>query len=89
MKFGYNLNTMGRKRQGNGRDSNPKYRGVKIFEGQIVKPGNIIVRQKGSKIIPGIGCGIGKDYTIFSLIDGIVEYTERGGKKVVNVRPLQ
>lgn len=79
---------MGRKRQGNGRDSNPKYRGVKVFEGQIVKAGNIIVRQKGTKIIPGAGCGIGKDYTIYSLIDGIVEYKDRGNKKVVHVRPF-
>lgn len=79
---------MGRKRQGNGRDSKPKYRGVKVFEGQIVKAGNIIVRQKGTKIIPGTGCSIGKDYTIYSLIDGIVEYKNRGNKKVVHVRPF-
>jgi large subunit ribosomal protein L27 len=80
---------MGRKRQGNGRDSNPKYRGVKVFGGQIIKAGSIIVRQKGSKIIPGVGCSMGKDYTIFSLIDGMIEYTQRKDKKVVNVRPLQ
>ncbi|MCS7181416.1 MAG: bL27 family ribosomal protein [bacterium] len=79
---------MARKRQGNGRDSNPKFRGVKVYEGQKVKAGNIIVRQKGTKIIPGIGCGIGKDYTIYSLVDGIVEYVERGNKKVVHVRPI-
>lgn len=78
---------MGRKRQGNGRDSNPKYRGVKVFEGEIVKAGSIIVRQKGSKIIPGKGCKIGKDYTVYSLIDGSIEYSERNGKKVVNVVP--
>ena len=80
---------MGRKRQGNGRDSNPKYRGTKVYEGQIVKAGNIIVRQKGSRIIPGNGCAIGRDFTIFSLIDGIVEYKERGDKKVVHVRPVK
>jgi large subunit ribosomal protein L27 len=79
---------MGRKRQGNGRDSNPKFRGTKVYEGQFVKAGNIIVRQKGSRIIPGNGCSIGRDFTIFSLIDGIVEYTERGERKVVNVRPV-
>lgn len=77
---------MARKRQGNGRDSNPKFRGTKVFEGQFVKAGNIIVRQKGSKIIPGIGCSIGRDFTVFSLMDGIVEFTQRGDKKVVNVR---
>lgn len=80
---------MGRKRQGNGRDSNPKYRGTKVFEGQFVKAGNIIVRQKGTRIIPGVGCDIGRDFTIYSLVDGIVEYTERGNKKVVNVRVSQ
>ncbi|MCM8809370.1 MAG: bL27 family ribosomal protein [Candidatus Omnitrophica bacterium] len=80
---------MARKRQGNGRDSNPKYRGVKVFSGQVVKAGNIIVRQKGSKIIPGVGCSIGRDFTIFSLVDGIVEFTNKGNKKVVNVKAIQ
>ncbi|HOK56965.1 MAG TPA: 50S ribosomal protein L27 [bacterium] len=80
---------MGRKRQGNGRDSNPKFRGTKVFDGQIVKAGNIIVRQKGSRILPGVGCSIGRDFTIYSLVDGIVEYTQRGDKKVVNVRTVQ
>ena len=79
---------MARKKQGNGRDSNPKYRGTKIFEGQRVKAGNIIVRQKGTKILPGKGTSIGRDYTIFSVVDGIVEFTERNGKKVVNVNPV-
>lgn len=79
---------MGRKKQGNGRDSNPKYRGTKVFEGQIVKAGNIIVRQKGSKIMPGKGVGMGKDFTLFSLMDGVVEFSERGNKKVVNVLPF-
>ncbi|MCD6407646.1 50S ribosomal protein L27 [bacterium] len=79
---------MARKKQGNGRDSNPKYRGTKVFEGQRVKAGNIIVRQKGTKILPGKGTSIGRDYTIFSVVDGIVEFTERNGKKVVNVNPV-
>jgi len=79
---------MARKKQGNGRDSNPKYRGTKLFEGQKIKAGNIIVRQKGSKIFPGKGVGMGKDFTLFSLRDGIVEFSERGNKKVVNVLPL-
>jgi len=76
---------MGRKKQGNGRDSNPKFRGVKVFAGQFVKAGNIIVRQKGTKIAPGKGVGIGDDFTLFSLRDGIVEFSQKGNKKVVNV----
>ncbi|HRR96615.1 MAG TPA: 50S ribosomal protein L27 [Candidatus Ratteibacteria bacterium] len=79
---------MGRKKQGNGRDSNPKFRGTKIFAGQVVKGGNIIVRQKGTKIMPGKGVGIGKDFTLFSLIDGVVEFSQKKGKKVVNVVPF-
>ena len=79
---------MARKKQGNGRDSNPKFRGTKIFEGQKIKAGGIIVRQKGSKIIPGKGVGIGKDFTLFSLRDGIVEFSQKKNKKVVNVLPF-
>ena len=76
---------MARKKQGNGRDSNPKYRGTKVFGGQRIKAGSIIVRQKGSKIIPGKGVGMGRDFTLFSLRDGIVEFSKKGNKKVVNV----
>ena len=56
----------------NGRDSNPKMLGVKRFGGEVVKPGNIIVRQRGTKFKPGANVGMGKDYTIYSLIDGRV-----------------
>ncbi|HOC91098.1 MAG TPA: 50S ribosomal protein L27 [bacterium] len=63
----------------NGRDSQPKMRGVKKFGGEVVKPGNIIIRQCGTKIMPGSNVGMGKDYTIYSLIDGRVEF-ERVGK---------
>jgi large subunit ribosomal protein L27 len=63
----------------NGRDSNPKYRGVKKFGGEKVIAGNIILRQKGTRWHPGNGVGIGRDYTIFSLIEGVVKF-ERYGK---------
>ena len=58
----------------NGRDSNPQFLGVKRFGGEFVKAGNIIIRQKGTKWHPGKNVGIGKDYTIFSLIDGKVKF---------------
>jgi large subunit ribosomal protein L27 len=68
----------------NGRDSNGQRRGVKRFSGQTVKAGNIIVRQLGTKIHPGINVGVGKDYTLFALIDGVVTFERKGrtGKKV-------
>ena len=64
---------------GNGRDSTSKRLGVKRFAGQKVRAGNILVRQKGTKIHPGNNAGLGKDYTIFAKIDGIVAF-ERFGK---------
>jgi large subunit ribosomal protein L27 len=64
----------------NGRDSNAQRRGVKIFGGQQVSAGSIIVRQLGTKIHPGNNVGLGKDYTIFSKVDGIVKF-ERLDKK--------
>lgn len=70
----------------NGRDSNPKMRGVKMYGGQKVITGNIIVRQKGTKIFPGKGVGMGKDYTIFATQDGVIEFSNyTKSKKVVNV----
>jgi large subunit ribosomal protein L27 len=63
----------------NGRDSNSQRRGVKIYGGQVVRAGNIIVRQVGTRIHPGENVGMGKDYTLFSKIDGVVTY-ERLGK---------
>jgi large subunit ribosomal protein L27 len=56
----------------NGRDSNPKYLGLKLTHGQAAKPGSVIVRQRGTDVLPGKGVGMGKDYTIFSLINGKV-----------------
>ena len=64
----------------NGRDSNPKYRGVKKFGGEVVIPGNIILRQKGTRWHPGNNVGMGRDYTIYSLIEGLVKF-ERYGKE--------
>ena len=58
----------------NGRDSNSQRRGVKVFGGQTIHAGSIIVRQVGTKIHPGNNVGIGKDYTLFSLINGVVKY---------------
>ena len=63
----------------NGRDSNPKMRGVKRFAGQVVTAGSILVRQKGTKFHAGENVGIGRDWTLFALIDGVVTY-ERHGK---------
>ncbi|ACZ41410.1 ribosomal protein L27 [Thermobaculum terrenum ATCC BAA-798] len=73
----------------NGRDSNPKYLGVKKFDGEYVKPGMIIVRQRGTKIRPGDNVGLGKDYTIFSLVEGTVKFTPYSKtQKKVSVVPL-
>lgn len=68
----------------NGRDSNGQRRGVKRFSGQFVKAGNIIVRQLGTRIHPGDNVGMGKDYTLFAKIDGVVTFERKGraGKKV-------
>lgn len=73
----------------NGRDSNPKYLGIKRADGQKVLAGNILVRQRGSKFKPGNGVGIGKDDTLFALVDGTVKF-ERVGKsgKQVSVYPV-
>jgi len=72
----------------NGRDSAGQRRGVKIYGGQEVLAGNIIVRQLGTKIHPGDGVGMGKDYTLFALVDGIVKYEKYTRKKVVKTRVL-
>ncbi|MBF0232476.1 MAG: 50S ribosomal protein L27 [Desulfamplus sp.] len=62
----------------NGRDSNGQRRGIKMYGGQSVVAGNILVRQLGTKIHPGTNVGMGKDYTLFSLIDGVVSYERKG-----------
>jgi large subunit ribosomal protein L27 len=61
----------------NGRDSNPQYRGVKVYGGAFVPAGGIIVRQRGTQYTPGFNVGLGKDYTIFALKDGVVEFQGR------------
>ncbi|EDP73963.1 50S ribosomal protein L27 [Hydrogenivirga sp. 128-5-R1-1] len=71
----------------NGRDSRSKRLGVKRYDGQFVKAGNILVRQRGTKIYPGKNVGLGKDYTLFALTDGLVKFETSKGKKVVSVYP--
>ena len=61
----------------NGRDSNPKFRGIKKFGGEVVRAGNIIARQCGTKWHPGRNVGMGTDYTIYSLIDGVVKFEHK------------
>ena len=61
----------------NGRDSQPKYRGVKKFGGEVVRAGNILVRQKGTKFHKGNNVGIGNDFTLFALIDGVVKFERK------------
>ncbi len=72
----------------NGRDSNPQYRGIKLYGGQTVRAGGIIVRQCGTKWKPGKNVGLGKDFTIYSLIDGIVTY-EKKKRTFVHVVPAE
>jgi large subunit ribosomal protein L27 len=69
----------------NGRDSKPKYRGVKVYGGQVVKPGAIIIRQCGNKFYPGAGVGMGRDFTLFALVDGLVTFEGPKGKRRVAV----
>lgn len=73
----------------NGRDSNPKYLGVKKYGGEHVVPGNIIIRQRGTKVNPGEGVGLGKDHTIFAIVEGHVKFTrKRDNKSFVSVMPI-
>jgi large subunit ribosomal protein L27 len=71
----------------NGRDSNGQRRGVKRYSGQSVLAGSILVRQLGTRVHPGDNVGIGKDYTLFAKVDGLVHYEDRGARKFVNVLP--
>jgi large subunit ribosomal protein L27 len=61
----------------NGRDSNPQFRGLKVFGGQVVRAGNIIVRQCGTKFFPGNNTGMGRDFSIFATTDGVVSFKGR------------
>ncbi len=70
----------------NGRDSNPKFLGIKKSGGQLVVAGNIIIRQRGTRYKPGINVGMGRDYTLFATVDGRVEFVKKSKKgKVVNI----
>lgn len=70
----------------NGRDSAGQRLGVKKFGGEAVVAGNIIIRQRGTTYHPGVGVGLGKDYTIFAVVDGVVKFSKKAGdKNVVNV----
>ena len=72
----------------NGRDSNPKYLGVKRYGGEQVFTGNILVRQRGTKFHPGANVGLGNDYTIYATIDGYVKFEHApNGKKRISVYP--
>jgi large subunit ribosomal protein L27 len=73
----------------NGRDSQPKMLGVKKFGGEVINAGSIIVRQRGTKFHPGLNVGIGKDHTLFALVDGQVSFRIKGAlnKHTVNVTP--
>ncbi len=74
----------------NGRDSNPKMRGVKVYGGQHVVPGNIIVRQCGTRIRPGMNVGLGRDYTIYALVEGTVKFQPYSRtQKMVSVIPVE
>lgn len=66
----------------NGRDSNSKRLGVKLFGGHHAKAGNIIVRQRGTKLNPGLNVGLGKDHTLFALVDGEVEFKKQKDNKI-------
>lgn len=73
----------------NGRDSESKRLGVKLFGGQVAKAGSIIVRQRGTKHNPGLNVGLGKDHTLFALTDGEIEFTrKRDNKSYVSVKPI-
>ena len=73
----------------NGRDSNPKYLGVKRYGGQYVTAGNILVRQRGTRIHPGRNVGRGNDDTLFALADGNVRFRKSGSRTIANVDPAE
>lgn len=74
----------------NGRDSQPKMLGVKRYDGQIVTSGTIIVRQRGTRINPGLNVGVGRDHTLYALVDGSVKFeADSRLKKRVSILPLQ
>ena len=72
----------------NGRDSNPKYLGVKMYGGQAIEAGNIIVRQRGTRFHPGVGVGLGRDHTLFALTNGVVAFSVKGAERRKTVSVL-
>ena len=87
--FKFNAQLFAHKKGGgstkNGRESQSKRLGVKAYSGEKVTAGSIIVRQRGTKVYPGANVGLGKDYTLFALCDGVVKFTMSNGKKIVTV----
>ncbi len=73
----------------NGRDSNPKMRGIKLFGGQFAQAGSIICRQKGTKWHAGKNVGVGRDWTLFAMVDGRVKFEERKNKRLISVLPAE
>ena len=73
----------------NGRDSNAQYLGVKRFGGQVVNAGEILIRQRGTKVHPGVNVGRGGDDTLFALVAGAVRFGEKRGRKTVNIVPAE
>jgi len=75
----------------NGRDSQPKRLGVKVYGGEVIRAGGIIVRQRGTQIHPGTNVGVGKDHTLFALVDGTVQFMTKGalGHKFASVVPAE
>ncbi len=71
----------------NGRDSNAKRLGVKRYDGQVVRAGSIIIRQRGTKVHPGVNVGCGRDFTLFALVDGAVKFQKEG--TVVSILPVE
>jgi large subunit ribosomal protein L27 len=71
------------------KDSVSKRLGVKVYGGQMAQPGSIIIRQKGTKVYPGTGVRLGKDFTIYSVVKGLVTFSQKLGKKFVSVLPAQ
>ncbi len=73
----------------NGRDSKGQRRGVKLFSGQTVPAGSIIIRQLGTRVHPGENVGMGRDYTLFARVNGTVQFVDKGKRKFVNILPYE
>ncbi len=74
----------------NGRDSGPQYLGVKRYGGEAVLAGNILIRQRGTKFHPGRNVGLGRDHTLFALVDGVVKFERKGrDRKLISVYPAE